>query len=353
MKSHRLAPLLIYALLTSAAQAEQTPAAVQIFQPEKSSASEIIRLPARTAPEQEAAIFSRATGIVAERRVDIGDTVKAGDILAVIDAPEVLRALERAQAGVAQAEAQAALARNVLQRATAMSKNRVISEEVLDERVASAKAREADLLAARAELNRYEELKKFQTIRAPFDGTISVRTIERGDHIEGDKPQAGGGLFHIVRLSSLRVEVDAPPAAALRLKPGQAATIEFRELPGEKFAATLARSSAVIDTRSGTMRVELSLPNSDGRVPAGLTGIASISTDPANAALEVPNNAIFVRNGKNYVAVLREGRVAHVAVELGKNLGQRVEVVAGLTPDDSVILSPNALLQEGSLVQPK
>lgn len=353
MKSRHRAAFLIYALCISAARADQTPAAVQIFKPEKSPASETIRLPARTAPEQEAAIFSRATGIVAERRVDIGDTVKAGEILAVIEAPEVLRALERAQAGVAQAEVQASLARNVLQRATAMSKNRVISEEVLDERDASAKAREADLLAARAELSRFEELKKFQTIRAPFDGTISVRNIERGDHIEGDKPVAGGGLFHIVRLENLRVEVDAPPAAALRLKRGQAATIEFRELPGEKFAATVARSSSVIDTRSGTMRVELSMPNADGRVPPGLTGIASISTDPASAALVVPNNAVFVRNGKNYVAVLREGIIAHVEVELGKNLGPRIEVVEGLTPDDSVILSPNALLPEGSLAQPK
>jgi len=324
---------------------------VQIVQPSRPDSISLVRLPARTAPSEEAEIFSRATGIVSERRVDIGDRVKAGDILAMIEAPEIQRALERSSAGVVQASARAELARNALQRARSMSKNRVIAEEALDERESAAKTAEADLLAAQAELHRMEELKKFQTIRAPFDGTISSRTTDRGDHIEGDRSQSGRGLFRLVRLDELRVELDAPPAAALRLKPGQSASVEFPELAGRKFPATVSRSSSVIDTSSGTMRVELKLPNPDLLIPAGLTGVATIEVDADSSSLELPTNAIVVRDGKSHVAAIRDGKVAFLPVQLGKNRGKKIEVISGVSTDDSLIVSPNALLNEGDPVQ--
>lgn len=324
---------------------------VQVVRPSQPEPVSAIRLPARTAPAEEVEIFSRVTGIVGERRVDIGDRVTAGDILAIIEAPEIQRAAERASAGVAQANARSELARSALERARSMSKNRVIAEEALDEKESAAKTAAADLLAAQAELNRVEELKRFQTIRAPFDGTISSRTINRGDHIEGDNSQSGRGLFHLVRLNELRVELDAPPAAALRLKPGQSASVEFSELPAQKFPAVVSRASSVIDTASGTMRVELHLPNPDQRIPAGLNGTAVIEVSAAPGLLQLPTNAILVRDGKNQVAAVRDGKVAFQPVQLGKNLGQKIEVLSGISADESLIVSPNSLLREGDPVQ--
>jgi len=345
--------LLLSIVICGSAYGETGSATVLTAKPAPSTASSVIRLPARTAPAEQAEIFSRVTGIVSERRVDIGDKVKAGDILALIEAPEIATSLARARAGLAQSNARAELARNAVERARTMSKNRVISEEVLDERESAAKSAEADVQVAQADVHRFEELQTFQTIRAPFDGTISARTIERGDHLEGDKPQAGRGLFHIVHLSELRLEVEAPPAAALRLEQGQQATVEFRELPNKSLPATVARTSSVIDPRSGTMRIELTLRNPDLTIPAGLTGTVTIETDSESSILEIPTNAIVSRDGKTFVALLRDQRVAFVPVTLGKNLGPKIEILSGLSPDDTVILSPNALLREGDPAQPR
>ncbi|MDX2079208.1 MAG: efflux RND transporter periplasmic adaptor subunit [Terrimicrobiaceae bacterium] len=322
------------------------PASVTTVRPELPPAHETLRLPARTAPAEQAEIFSRATGIVRERRVDIGDTVKAGDILAVIDAPEVRRSVERAAAGVTQARARAELAAAALERAQAMSKNRVIAAETLDERQAAFKTTEADLLAAQAELKRWEEQERFLTIIAPFDGIVSARRIDRGDHIRGDQSTAGHGLFEIVRLDTLRVEVNAPPSAALRLKVGQKAAVDFPELPGRSFEAVVARSSGVLDPASGTMRFELSLNNPNLTLPAGLTGTAAIEVN-SPAVVLVPTNGVVTRDGRPHIARLNSGVINFVPVEVGRNLGQKIEILSGITESDEIIISPNALWKEG------
>lgn len=342
--------LLVLLFVPLLATASEPGAAAQIVRPEAPQESVPLRLPARTAPAEEAEIFSRATGVVGERRVDIGDRVKAGDILATIDAPEVTQRVARAQAAVAQAEARAELARLALQRAKAMSQNRVIAAETLDEREANAKIAEADLLAAKAELQRNQEEQNFLIIRAPFDGTVAARRIDRGDHIRGDQSQPGQGLFHLMRLDELRVELNAPPSAALRISAGQKATIEFPEMPGRSFDAVVSRLAGAIDRASGTMRVELILPNPEFALPAGLTGTATLHMEPAKNLVQVPNNAIVVREGKPHVAKVASGRVSFVPVVVGRNLGNKIEVVSGLTSADAVIVSPNALLREGDPV---
>ncbi len=338
---------LLVPLVPLAAQSAPATEAPRIIQPERVAAAETLRLPARTQPIEEAEIFSRATGIVGERKVDIGDRVKAGEVLAVINAPEIQRRVERAQAAVAQAEARAALARSALVRARSLARDRVVAAETLDEREAAAKTAEADLQAAQAELHGEEEQQNFLTIRAPFDGIVAARRVDRGDHLRGDQSEPGRGLFQLVRLEELRVEVDAPPAAALRLRPGQVARVEFRELPGQSFAARVTRASGVIDRASGTMRFELSLPNVDLAIPAGLTGLATIEIPPAPGLVQVPTNAVFVRDGRSHVAKVQDGHVAFAPVETGRNLGAKIEILSGVSPDDRLILSPNALLQDG------
>jgi RND family efflux transporter MFP subunit len=345
----------VFLLLLSAALAgiAEAATAVNAVAPEPAVRDESVRLPARTAPAEQAEIFSRATGVVGERRVDIGDRVKAGDILAVIEAPEVGRSLERARAELVRSVSRADLARSVLERARNMSQSRVISAEVLDERVSAAQTAEAELDAAKAELARVEVLQGQLTIRAPFDGIIARRGIDRGDHIEGDKSQAGRGLFTLVRLDELRVELDAPPAAALRLKPGQKAAVEFPEMPGERFEAQVARSSGIIDRQLGTMLVELTMPNPAARIPSGLTGTAEVTTGAAQQTWQVPANTLVVREGRNYVAVVRDGKVAFIPVKVGRNFGAKLEIVSGLSAEDRLIVSPNALLREGDAVEVK
>ena len=326
---------------------------LQLVKPELAPPAEPLRLPARTTPAEQAFVYSRATGTLAERRVDLGDIVKAGDILAVIAAPEVQRAAERAEAAVAQAAARAELARANLRRTRALNEKAVLSTAEADVGEANGKTAEADLIAAQADATRLRELVAFQQIRAPFDGVIANRQFDRGDFIPGDSAANGRWLFHVMRVNELRVLLDVPPATALALKAGQPATVEFSEMPGKKFPATVARAAGLIDAASGTMRIELTLPNADRAIPAGLNGVAFIAPEAGAKRLLVPVNALVTRAGRQNIALVRDGKVAFVPVQAGRNLGTKVEILTGLAPDAAVILNPNALLEEGQAVPTK
>lgn len=324
---------------------------IRIVSPEPSRDAARLSLSARTAAAELAIISSRATGVIAERRVDIGDRVEAGAVLAVIDAPEIEQELLRARASVAQQRARLALARQNVGRADVLAPKGHLSEQVRDERRASRDTTEADVNAAEAEVRRLEEVQKFQTVRAPFAGTIVARQIERGDKVSGEQTQTANFLFRIARLDELRVEVDVPQSAALRIRTGSRADVTFAELPGETFQATVARSSGLIDPASSTMRMELLMPNPDQKIPAGLNGQASLALDGAAAAVTVPANTLVVREGRQGVATVdANSKISFRQVRVGRDLGQRVEIVGGLTANDRVVLSPNALLREGDTV---
>ena len=166
-------------------------------------------IPGRTEPVEQATIFTRATGIVKERCFDIGDRVKAGDVLAVIDVPELDRELDSATASVEQAESRADNARQVADRAGGLLAARAISQEDFDLRITTARTADAALRVAKAELARVEQLRAFATVTAPFDGTISARNFERGDRVRGDSSTAEGWLYRIARLDELRFVVSA------------------------------------------------------------------------------------------------------------------------------------------------
>jgi RND family efflux transporter MFP subunit len=311
-----------------------------------------LELPARTAPIAEAAIHARATGLVAERRVDLGDVVREGDVLAVISAPEVDAALAQAAAEANVARAEARLAQVNRKRAEAVIARGAISQEALTTRLAEHERAVAARRAAEQNVARWQQTQGFQTVRAPFDGTITARHVERGDRVTGD--QAGGAtpLFEIARLDRLRAAIDVPPSAALQIDEGVEVVLQFTELPGRRFDAVIARHAGVIDPARGTMRVELELDNTGSMLPAGLVGKARLSLPSPVGASLVPTNAISLREGRATVATLDDGDVLRfVPVTVGRNLGAQVEVLAGLAPGTRVVLSPNALLKDGESVR--
>lgn len=325
---------------------------VRTVTPAPANNSRIYAIPGRTEPLESALVFTRATGIVRERKFDIGDKVKAGDVLAIIDVPEVDRAIESARASVEQALVRAKNARTSSDRASSLLESRAISIEESDQRVATAGELEASVRVAQAELARLEEQKKFATVRAPFDAVISARNFDRGDRMRGDSSTAEGWLYRLVRLDELRFTVNATPDLALRLDAAKPATVRFREFPGRVFSATVARSSQVFDPASGTMRVELLLPNENFLLPAGLTGTASFDVAPGEHVFLVPTNTLIVRDGQTQVATVREGKVAFVEVMPGRNLGVTVEVSsAGIAADTPIIINPNGLLRAGDAVE--
>ena len=327
-------------------------ALVHTVLPVISKAPANFELPGRTEPLESATIFTRATGIVRERKFDIGDPVKAGEELAVIDVPDVDRAVEAARATVDQASARAKTARQVGNRAAALLTAHAVSKEESETRLSVADESEAALQVAKAELARLEVLQQFATVRAPFDGTIAARNFDRGDRMRGDSATSEGWLYKLVRLDALRFVINATPDLALRLATETAVKVRFTELPGRVFTAKLARTSRTFDTTSGTMRAEFLIANEDLSLPAGLTGLAVFSLPPTPGTFSVPANTLILRQGNALVAVVRDGKVSYVEVLPGKNSGVTIEITsAALTPETPVIVNPNAQMRAGDPVE--
>lgn len=324
---------------------------VRIVMPEAVPGTATLTLSGRTAPAEEALLSSRASGIVSERRVDIGDQVKAGDVLVIIEAPEIEQELRRARAAADQVRARLLLADATLQRGESLVDKGHVSVQTVDERRATKRAAEADLAAALAEVKRLEEVQSFQTVRAPFDGTIVARHIERGDKVLADSNQPGGYLLRIARLNELRILIDIPQSSALVVKPGQRAKVMFAELP-EALSARIVRVSGQIDQLSSTMRAELLMENRDNRIPAGMNGQVAIEVDQGGGLVTVPTNTLTTRNGRQMVAIVTgDSRVTFRPVSVTRDLGERVVIAFGLTVKDRVIVSPNALLRPGDVVK--
>jgi RND family efflux transporter MFP subunit len=324
---------------------------VRTVLPEPTAAAEPIRLPARTAPVEQTLIRARATGFIAERRVDIGDRVQKGEVLAVISAPEIDRQAQRAAALLAQTRASLQLARTSVERSRPLAQRGWLSQQLLDEREAALAKALADRDAAQAELAHLRQLQSFQTVRAPFSGTIAERHIERGDYVSGSSTGEDRPLFRLGRLDELRVQLDVPQTAALHLPAQGTARLRFEEMPGEVFEAHLTRRSGAIDPQLGTLRVELSMANPGLRLPAGLVGEAELLLRRP-AALLVPARAVGNQAGRSVVGVIgTDQRYALLPVTVGRNLGAKIEVVTGLERDARVVLSPNVLLQPGMQVR--
>jgi len=336
-------------LIASAFAQEAT--TVRTVVPVPAAESRTFDLPGRTEPVEQARIFSRATGTVRERPVDIGDRVKAGDTLAVIDIPDIDRELEAAKASVDQAVARAEIARSTSNRTAGLLNSQAVSKEEAEQRQASAAELEAAVRAAKAEVGRLEELQNFAVVKAPFQATIAARRIDRGDFVRGDSATTSEWMFHIVRLNQLRFAVGATPDVALRLTPETEATVKFAELPGRPFPAKVSRSSKLFDTATGTMRVELLLENPDFTLPAGLTGTVAFKLPPAPGTFLLPNNTLVLRDGKSFVSVVEDGKMKLIDVLTGRNLGPQMEITsAALKADSQVIVSPNAMLRPGDPV---
>jgi RND family efflux transporter MFP subunit len=193
-------------------------------------------------------------------------------------------------------------------------------------------------------------MQQFQQVRAPFAGVITERGIERGDRVSGDGSDASAFLFKLARLNELRVIVDVPQSASLGLLAGAVAKLAFREFPGETFTATLRRRSGAIDAATGTMRVELALPNADLRLPAGLRGEATLDAG-SQGGVRVLASAVQSRDGQSQVATVdAQNRLRFVPVKVDRTSGSDVIIRSGLTVGTRVVAGLSSLLREGALV---
>ncbi|MFD0326874.1 efflux RND transporter periplasmic adaptor subunit [Lysobacter gummosus] len=338
--------------------AESAPASavpdVLTVQAKAADAAYDLSLPARAQAGESAQLYARATGFVSERKVELGDKVAAGQVLATISAPEIDQSVREARAVLAQTSADQELAKVNYDRAQSLIGSGAVSKEYFSDRKGNYDVAVAARNAAQARLTSALERQAFQSVRAPFAGVVVARNVERGDRVVGDSASSTVPMFEVAVLDPLRVVMDVPQNVSMQIENGLEAEVSFPELPGQSFKAQVARSARNLSRDAGVMRTELRLPNPDSRIPAGMVGTARLHLPRAAPAVVLPVSTVIQRGSGTQVVTLKtDSTLAYRDVTLGRNLGNEVEVLSGVNPGDTVVLAPNAMLADGNKVNAK
>ena len=285
-------------------------------------------------------IFPRSNGYVKSWKVDIGDNVKAGQLLAEIEEPEVDQQL-------AQARAQQEIAKVTADRWRDLLDRKVVSKQEYDQ---NEKAYEA----ANANLQQLEKIQGFQQVVAPFTGKITARNIDVGTLVTAGTGNSGTPLFNMVQSDPLRVYVFVPQTNAASMREGLKAKILVQERPGQDFEGTVTRTAGALDPTSRTMQVEVQVPNHDGNLYAGMYGQVKFLLPDDNAPIVVPADAfVFRAQGPQVVTVTNDSRIHWQKISVGRDFGTQLEVLDGLAENAKVVINPNDDLVEGVQVQVK
>jgi RND family efflux transporter MFP subunit len=297
-----------------------------------------------------AAIYARVSGYLQSWQADIGAHVKGGQLLASIDTPDLDQEFAQAKADLATATANAQLAAVTAERWNALVKLQWVSKQTADDKNGSAAATKATMDAASANVKRLEAMEGFKNIVAPFDGVVTARKTDIGALINAGN--AGQELFEVSDLHKVRIYVQVPQAFTAELQPGLQATFEMRQYPGQQFDAKVVTTSNAMELNSRGMLVELQADNADGKLFAGAYCQVHFQLPNNPNEMRVPATALVPADRGAQVALLgNDGKAVLKPVQLGRDFGDSVEVVAGLSPSDRVIDSPPETLQSGDQVQ--
>ncbi len=326
--------------------AEGTVSYVKTTVAKTSEGGQTLALPGSLQGFRQAPLAARSAGYVKRWSKDIGSHVAKGELLAVIESPEIDQQLSQAEAARQQTAASLALARSTVDRWEALRKKDVVSQQELDERRSGVTQAVANLAAADANVQRLRQLQGFTRVTAPFDGVITRRNVDVGDLIDS----SGKTLFVLTQMDPLRVYVNVPQSYAQLVRAGQKVVVTQAELRGRSFTGEVARTAASIDPATRTMQVEIALPNKDGTLLPG----AYVQVDlllAGNRTLVVPSNVLLFRGEGTRVAVVdAAGRVHLKPVMLGRNLGESIEVIDGIAAGERLVLNPSDSLGEGETV---
>ena len=329
--------------------AESTLQYVKTAHPQSGAAGQNLVLPGTLLGAVQAPIAARASGYLRRWHKDIGSRVAKGDLLAEIDTPEIDQQLSQAVAAREQTASSRTLAKSTAERWEALHKRDAVSQQELDERRSTFAQASANLAAAEANVERLRQMEAFKRVVAPFAGVITRRNVDVGDLID-----AGGGsgrtMFVLTQTDSLRVYVNVPQSYSQLVKIGQEVTVTQVELTGQVFRGHVVRTAASIDAATRMMQIEVVLPNRDGLLLPGAYVEVSLPL-AASKTLTIPANALLIRAEGLRVAVLDDKSTIRVRpVKVGRNFGETVEVLDGVTTSDQLVLNPSDSLSEGDKV---
>jgi len=330
---------------------EQAVPTVAVLRPDNSGRKTTLDLPGRLEAYAQAQLYARVSGYLKEWKADIGTPVKAGQLLAEIDAPDLDQQIMQVQATLASAQANSALAAATLQRGQSLITSGSISKQDLDQRTADASNKQGLVNSAQADLDRMRVLEKYKRIVAPFDGLLTARATDVGALI-GAGATGGPPLFVVSDVSKLRVYVNVPQNYVPSVKIGTRADLAVPEYSGRQFNATVEASAQAVDPASGTTRMLLVVDNSTGALMTGAYANVRLQLPQPDNILNIPASAlIFDQGGLRVATVDDNNRVVLKEITLSRDLGKEIEVGAGLNAGDRVIESPPDGIASGDRVR--
>lgn len=331
---------------------ESAVTAVSVVLPKQANPAQEIILPGNVQPYITSPIYSRTNGYLKKWYFDIGAHVKKGQLLAIIETPEVDQQLQQARSTLLTAQANLALATITKTRYQGLLKTNAVSKQDVDNAVGTYNANKAIVEADQAAVQEYEALVSFEKIYAPFDGVITARNTDIGDLINsGSSTGVKTDLFHIAQPGTLRVYVNVPEEYSRGIKVGMTADLTLAEFPARKFQGRVVRTAHAINVTTRTLLIEVDVDNPTGTLLTGSYAEVHLAVPTQGSTYLIPVNALLFRTEGLRVGIVRDGKVALATVTPGHDFGNQIEIVAGLKSDDQIIVNPPDSIVQGQAVQ--
>src|SRR6202165_3040590 len=326
--------------------------AVSVVSPKQTAPTDEIILPGNVQPFITSPIYARTNGYLKKWFFDIGAHVKQGQLLAVIETPEVDQQLQQARSNLLTAQANLELASITKTRYQGLLKSNAVSQQDADNAVGSYNANKAIVEADKAAVEQYSALVSFEKLYAPFDGVITARNTDIGDLINsGSSGVAKTDLFDMAQPRTLRVYVNVPEEYSQGVKVGMTADLSLAEFPGRKFQGKLVRTAEAINQTTRTLLIEVDVANPTGALLTGSYTEVHLKIPTQASTLLLPVNTLIFRSEGLHVGVVKDGKVVLTAVTPGHDFGNSIEIASGLNPNDQVIVNPPDSIVHGQQVQ--
>jgi RND family efflux transporter MFP subunit len=331
---------------------QQSVQTVNVIAPVRVGGSNSLTLPGKLEALYSAPIYARVPGYVRAWYKDIGAQVQKGDLLATIDAPELDQQLEQAKADLANAVAAEKLSQSTSTRWNGLLALDAVSKQEADEKTGDLAAKTALVDAARANVDRLSDLKNFARIVAPFDGTVTSRSVDIGALVNAGAQTSSSALFTVADAHQIRVYVDVPQTYSAEIRPGMTATLSLPQYPGQTFPATLDSTANAFSRQSDTLLVELLANNATGTLKPGEYAQVTFHISSHGNVLRLPASALtFRQQGLQVATVLPDSHVQMKSIVIGRDLGTQVEVSEGLNPQDRIVDNPPDSIKSGDVVR--
>lgn len=326
--------------------------AVSIVSPKQTSPTDEIILPGNVQPFITSPIYARTNGYLKKWYFDIGARVKQGDLLAIIETPEVDQQLQQARSNLLTAQANLELASITKTRYQGLLKSNAVSQQDVDNAVGTYNANAAIVEADKAAVQQYSALVSFEKVYAPFDGVITARNTDIGDLINsGNSSNVKTDLFHIAQPGVLRVYVNVPEEYSRGVKVGMTADLSLAEFPDRKFRGKLVRTADDINLTTRTLLIEIDVQNPTGTLLTGSYAEVHLAVPTQSSTFLIPVNTLLFRTEGLRVGVVKDGKVVLTQVTAGHDFGNEIEIVSGLKANDQVIINPPDSIISGQQVQ--